>query len=222
MANRWGTGRLEAFSDGVFAIAITLLVLDLAVPASAFDHLWRGIGAQWPSYLAYVTSFVTIGGLWMAHQGIFRRLQSADATVMRLNLVLLMVVSFLPFPTGLMAKAIESTTAERAAVIFYGLTLLVISVVLRLIWQAIIRQPDLLKPGVSAEELKAMTATATPNIGFYAVAIVSALLLPKLAVLGYLVVAVVAVWRTHGDQPPRVDRRFRAGQAGPPKGRHRL
>jgi len=214
VASRWGTGRLEAFSDGVFAIAITLLVLDLGVPTSSFGNLWHGIAAQWPSYLAYVTSFVTIGGLWMAHQGIFRRLASADATVMRLNLVLLMVVSFLPFPTGLMAKAIQNTEAERAAVVFYGLTLLAISIVLRLLWQAIVRQPDLLKPGVSVDEMIAINSAATPNIGFYAAVILLALLLPKVAVFGYLVVAVVAVWRTHGDEPP-VRKRVRARRPRP-------
>jgi uncharacterized membrane protein len=75
VGSRWGTGRIEAFSDGVFSIAITLLVLDIAIPASALGAPWYGIAHQWPSYLAYVTSFVTIGGLWMVHHGIFRQLQ---------------------------------------------------------------------------------------------------------------------------------------------------
>ena len=83
MANRWSTGRTEAFSDGVFAIAITLLVLDISVPASDFHDLWRGIANQWPSYLGYVTSFLTIGGIWMAHHGLFRRMRYADQKVMR-------------------------------------------------------------------------------------------------------------------------------------------
>ena len=114
MSDRWSTSRLEAFSDGVFAIAITLLILEVSVPESGFDDLWSGIGDQWPSYLAYATSFLTIGGLWLAHHGIFRRLASADAMVMRLNLLLLMLVSFLPFPTKLMAEAIDTTNdAER-------------------------------------------------------------------------------------------------------------
>jgi uncharacterized membrane protein len=75
MSSRWETGRTEAFSDGVFAIAITLLVLEIAVPESAFDDLWHGIAHQWPAYLGYVTSLLTIGGIWLAHHGIFRRLQ---------------------------------------------------------------------------------------------------------------------------------------------------
>ena len=76
----------------MFAIAITLLVLDINVPESDFDDLWYGIAHQWPAYLGYVTSFVTIGGLWLAHHGIFRRIQYADARVTRLNLTLLMIV----------------------------------------------------------------------------------------------------------------------------------
>lgn len=80
MGNRWDTGRTEAFSDGVFAFAITLLVLDIDVPESAFSHLWRGIADQWPSYLGYATSFLTVGGIWLVHHGIFRRLQYANGS----------------------------------------------------------------------------------------------------------------------------------------------
>ena len=201
MDDHWSTGRITSFSDGVFAIAITLLVLDLGVPAAAFDHLWHGIAHEWPSYLAYVTSFITIGGLWMAHHGIFRRLQYADATVMRINLVFLMAVSFLPFPTGLMAAAIRDTKAERAAVVFYGLTLLAISVLLRMLCQAILRRPDLLDRDVSIEEIKETAGSGSPNIGFYVGVIALALLLPKVAVFGYLVIAIAAVWHARGDEP---------------------
>jgi len=74
MSDHWETGRMEAFSDGVFAIAITLLILEVSVPESAFEDLRSGIVDEWPSYLAYVTSFLTIGGIWAAHHGIFRRL----------------------------------------------------------------------------------------------------------------------------------------------------
>jgi uncharacterized membrane protein len=203
MSNRWGTGRIEAFSDGVFSIALTLLVFDLAVPASSFDNLWRGIAHEWPSYLAYLTSFITIGGLWMAHLGIFRRLQSANATIMRLNLLVLMGVAFLPFPTGLMAKAIRDTSAERAAVVFYGTTLLVISILLRRLWDAIVQHPELLDPSVSTHEIRPIRRASLPNIGFYAAAIALALLLPQAAVFGYLAIAIAAVWRARGDKSPR-------------------
>ena len=81
MRGRWETTRTEAFSDGVFSIASTLLVLEVAVPESDLHDLWSGIGHQWPSYLAYATSFVTIGGIWLAHHSIFRRLRYANTGV---------------------------------------------------------------------------------------------------------------------------------------------
>ena len=113
VGNRWETGRLEAFSDGVFAIAITLLVLEISVPAEAFDDLWSGILHEWPAYLGYVTSFLTIGALWLAHHGVFRRLRYANNNVMRINLLLLMAVAFLPFPTKLVAEANEQGLRGR-------------------------------------------------------------------------------------------------------------
>ncbi len=200
MRDRWDTSRLEAFSDGVFAIAITLLVLEISVPESDFDDLWKGIADQWPSYLAYATSFITIGGLWIAHHGIFRRLVGADDAVMRLNILLLMLVSFLPFPTKLVAEAIEVASAERAAVVFFGLVLLAISVTISALWRYVARHRDLLEPGVTDEEVKAMTLVTTPSIGFYAVIVGLAFLVPQVAAFGYLLIAVVAVFRQHGDR----------------------
>ena len=208
MGDRWDTGRTEAFSDGVFAIAITLLILEIAVPESEFGNLWHGIADQWPSYLAYATSFITIGGIWMVHHGIFRRLQYANASVMRLNLALLMAVSFLPFPTKLMAEAIHETDAERAAVIFYGATLLVISLLLSALWGVIARDRDLLKPEVSEQEINAILVATTPSLGFYVGVIVLAIFAPRVAAFGFLVIAIVAVLRVRGDQlRPAPDRR---------------
>ena len=200
MGDYWDTGRTEAFSDGVFAIAITLLILEVSVPESAFDDLWSGIAHQWPSYLAYVTSFLTIGGIWLAHHSIFRRLQYANRELMLINLLLLMAVSFLPFPTKLMAEAIHNTDAERAAVIFYGGTLLAISLLLSLLWGSIARDRRVLKPEVTEKEINAIAIAATPSIGFYVGVIVLAIFAPRVAVFGYLVVAVVGLLRMRGDQ----------------------
>jgi uncharacterized membrane protein len=202
MSNRWETGRLEAFSDGVFAIAITLLVLEISVPESDFDNLWKGIADQWPSYLAYATSFITIGGLWGVHHAIFRRLASADGVVMRLNILLLMLVAFLPFPTKLVAEAIHVTSAESAAVIFYGLVLLSISVVTGVLWRYVASHRDLLEPEVTDEEVTAMTSGTTPSIGFYVVVVLLAILAPEVAAFGFLLIAVVSVFRNRGDRTP--------------------
>jgi uncharacterized membrane protein len=204
---RWDTGRTEAFSDGVFAVAITLLVLDIRVPPSAFDDLLRGIVHQWPAYLGYATSFLTIGGIWLAHHGVFRRLRYANRHVMRVNLLLLMAVAFLPYPTRLVAEAFQSENAERVAVIFYGLNLLAISALFAALWSGVVSDRELLKPEVRDEDVKAVLVASTPNLGFYVGATVLGILLPRVAAIGYLLIAGAAVLRarggdTAGESPP--------------------
>jgi TMEM175 potassium channel family protein len=198
---RWETGRTEAFSDGVFAIAITLLVLEINVPEAAFDNLWKGIVDEWPAYLGYATSFMTIGGIWLAHHAVFRRLRYANSRIMRINLLLLMAVAFLPYPTRLVAEAIHDQSAERVAVIFYGLTLLAISLLFGALWGTVTLDRELLKPEVSDEEVNRILLATTPGIGFYAGATAIAIVAPRVAAIGYLVIAVVGVWRAQGDEP---------------------
>jgi uncharacterized membrane protein len=201
MRDVWDTGRTEAFSDGVFAIAITLLVLEIGVPDTAFDdNLWKAILHQWPSYLAYVTSFLTVGGVWLAHHAIFGRLQSVDANVMRVNLLLLMMVSFLPFPTRLMAEAIHNESAERAAVVFYGSILLVISVLIGALWRFVARRRELVRADVSDGEVDALLRATTPNVGAYVFSTLLAVVLPYVAAVGYLLIAAMLVLRARGDR----------------------
>ncbi len=199
MRDRWDTGRIEAFSDGVFSIAATLLVLEIAVPEADFDHLWKGIADQWPSYLSYATSFLTIGGLWLVHHAIFRRLRFADFNVTRLNLLLLMAVAFLPFPTKLVAEAIDSSTAERTAVLFYGATLLVISVLITVIVRYAGSRPELIEEE-GRDEVVALAAQASPNLAFYVVVLALAFLAPKVAAFGFLAIALFAIMRVRGER----------------------
>jgi uncharacterized membrane protein len=116
--------RMEAFSDGVFAIAITLLVLEIAIPSGFEGHLLRGVLSQWPSYLAYIVSFATIGAIWLGHNTITHYMHSANTTFLRLNLALLLLVSFLPFPTKLLAENLGSRDDEKVAATIYGVALL--------------------------------------------------------------------------------------------------
>ena len=199
MSDRWETGRLEAFSDGVLAIAITLLVLELSVPGADFEHLWRGIADQWPSYLAYATSFTTIGAIWLVHHGMFRRLAFADGLITRLNLLLLMLASFLPFPTKLVAEAVDSGHGERPAVMFYGLVLLSVSIVLTVMWRHIADHRDLLDARIADAEVASITQQATPSIGFYAAIVLLSLIAPTVAAFGYLAMAMLVVFRSRGD-----------------------
>src|SRR6478609_7262790 len=120
-------GRLDAFSDAVFAIAITLLVLELGVEEGAEHHLLHSLLHEWPAYLAYVTSFLTIGVVWLQHSEITAALRTADATLYRLNLLVLLLASFLPFPTKLVSAFVGDRNPERVAVVFYGLTLLALA-----------------------------------------------------------------------------------------------
>jgi uncharacterized membrane protein len=202
VGDRWDTGRTEAFSDGVFAIAITLLVLDISVPESGLDDLWRGIVDQWPSYLAYVTSFLTIGALWLAHHGIFARLRFVDSTVMRLNLLLLMTASFLPFPTRLMAEAILDSSAERAAVIFYGSALMVILLLVAAMWRAVAARRELLRPEVGDQEVDRILRGTAPSLGSYIAVTLVAIIAPHVAAFGYLLIAIMLVVRARGSAQP--------------------
>ena len=182
------TGRLEAFSDGVFAIAITLLVLDIGVSGGAGRHLLRSIVDLWPSYLAYLVSFATIGAAWLGHNAITEYLDRADAAFVRLNLLLLLVVSFLPFPTRLFADYIGEDSAERVAVTFYGISLLLASTLLLVLWRYAV-WAHLVRPDAADEEIQLLTQRLSPGLAGYLVLIVAWLFLPIIAVIGYLAIA---------------------------------
>jgi uncharacterized membrane protein len=192
MGDRVDTARTEAFSDGVFAIAITLLVLEIAIPEEEFDDLWAALADLWPSYLAYVTSFLTIGALWLGHHSIFRRLRRVDATLLRLNLALLMVVAFLPFPTSLMARAL-TTDAERPAVLLYGATVLAIATLMTAIARYAVARADLLADEAARVQVRAIAARTAPSLGFYGLVLLLALLAPDIAAFGFVVVAILAL-----------------------------
>jgi TMEM175 potassium channel family protein len=118
---------------------------------------------------------------------------------MRVNLLLLMAVSFLPFPTRLVAEAITSGSAERAAVVIYGASLLVISLVFGALSYAIARDPELLQPGVGADEVKQMIRRVRPNAGFYVGFTFLAGVAPRVAAFGFLISSLTAVMRARGD-----------------------
>jgi uncharacterized membrane protein len=197
---RWSPGRLEAFSDGVLAIATTPLVLEIEIEPSEFVHLWRALADEWPAYLAYVTSFLTIGAVWLAHHGLFVRLHAIDPVLMRLNLLLLMAVSFLPFPTGLMAEALRSSeSAERAAVVVYGVLAATIELLLGNASRYAAAHPELLKEG-AAPPPRADRARGGIRFTLYGVLLIlGVLLLPRLAAFGYFAVAAYAVLSPRGE-----------------------
>jgi len=119
--------RLEAFSDGVIAIAITLLVLDIHVPATGHGGLGHGLGHEWPSFAAYAVSFITIGIIWMNHHLAIGRVRQADHGLLVINLLLLMSIAVLPFTTSLMAAYLRESSGEHLAAFVYGGSLLVMA-----------------------------------------------------------------------------------------------
>jgi uncharacterized membrane protein len=121
-------GRLEAFSDGVFAIAITLLVLDIHVPdPGETADLATALGSQWPSYVAYAVSFLTIGIIWINHHAMVRRLQAVDFGILTWNLLVLMSVGILPFTTALMAAYLKEGQGDHLAAAVYAGSFLLMS-----------------------------------------------------------------------------------------------
>ena len=159
---------MEAFSDGVFSIAATLLVLDIAIhpPGTALEQVLHA----WPFYLAYLVSFLTIGAGWLAHTQLTDGLTRADPLLLRINLLVLLVVAFLPFPTKLVADALHSDSRERVFVTLYGLTLLVIRS-LSFALDAYARREHLYTPPEAGEEQQDAPLELLPVLGGYVAAI---------------------------------------------------
>jgi uncharacterized membrane protein len=131
--------RLLAFSDGVFAITITLLVLEIRPPTDD-ESLLHGLLALWPSYLAYVLTFLFIGQVWANHHVMFDHIRAANRAVLLLNTLLLMVVAFLPFATSVLAEALRSGHGQRTAVVFYGIAFALTALTFTAVWQYACRQ----------------------------------------------------------------------------------
>lgn len=127
------TSRIEAFSDGMFAIAITLLILEVKVP-TAPGQLAAALVRQWPSYLAFLLSFAYIGIMWMNHHRIFTHIRRSNDTLLVLNLLLLLGVTAVPFPTAVLAAHL-GTTDQRTAALFYNGVFIVIAVFFNLLWR---------------------------------------------------------------------------------------
>ncbi len=139
------TDRLEIFSDGIIAIAITLLILDVKVPDSKSGQLLHDLGAQWPVYVAYVLSFSVIGIMWVSHHSMFERIRTVDRGLLFTNLALLLGIAFLPFPTALLAQYVRRGGSDaHVAAAIYSATMAAIGLAFLGIWLILRRHPELL------------------------------------------------------------------------------
>jgi uncharacterized membrane protein len=171
------TSRVEAFSDGVLAIAITLLVLDLRVPARDALHgsLLGALGHEWPSFAAYVTSFLVIGIIWINHHAVFELIGRIDRVLLVLNLVLLMFVAAIPFTTSLLAEYLTAGRDARTAAVAYSGLMLAMSLAFSGLYARAALRPGLLAEGVDPVAARAAIPRFSLGIVVYLGTVVVAL-----------------------------------------------
>jgi uncharacterized membrane protein len=170
------TNRLEAFSDGVIAVAITLLVLNIDLPTlHKAETLAHGLARQWPVYAAYVTSFLTIGIIWINHHVMIGRLREADRAILFLNLLLLMSIAVLPFATKLMAAYLRRSHGQHLAAAIYSGAFLVMAVwFTTLNAHILLAKHQKLRQSLSSERRRQILVRSVSGLVPYAIATVLA------------------------------------------------
>jgi uncharacterized membrane protein len=194
------TIRLEAFSDGVIAIAITLLILEIRVPdvgESSPQEAWAALAALWPQYLGYVISFAIIAIMWANHHLIFRFITRTDHYLILANLFLLFCIAAIPFPTGLMADALGHP-AERVGVTVYSGWFVVCAVAFNALWLYAVRSKELIAPDANPQSLAAVTRRFLPGPPAYLVAFLLAFINPIATLLVLLGLTVTYVLPYNG------------------------
>ena len=184
------TDRIEAFSDGVFAIAITLLILEIKVPLQVGPgHLGRALLSEWPSFLAFLASFFTVGVMWMNHHRLFNVIGAADETLIALNMLLLLVVTWVPFPTAVLAAHLRISSNDRVAGVLYSATFFAMSIVFQVLWHHAIRTTGVIVPE-KAEETSHITRQYLWGPLLYVVGILIALVSGTLCLIWSALVAI--------------------------------
>jgi uncharacterized membrane protein len=183
------TGRVEAFSDGVFAIAITLLILAVGIEqAFAEGDLKEQLLDLWPAYIAYAVSFLTIGIMWANHHQIFRHFARVDRPLLLLNILLLMCISFTPFPTRVVAEHAKNGADREAAAVLYGATMTLTAICFFSVW--IYGSRQLLRPDTDMREVDGITRSYLPGAPMYLFATLIAFVSPiaSLIIFGALAI----------------------------------
>jgi uncharacterized membrane protein len=186
-------GRVEAFSDGVFAVAITLLVLDITLEhKAARGRLWHDLGGLGFHYAAYAISFLTIGVMWVSHHRLLGNVATVDQVLLYRNLFLLAVIAFIPFPTGILSQYVHGEGAQnmRAAVGLYGLTMIALGVAFTLLWLHVYRQPAIRSSGASLTAIRTDLVLAAVATLIYVAATALTFLLPLLSLVVFAVLVI--------------------------------
>ena len=189
------TERLEMFSDGVIAIAITLLVLQIRVPDVGSGNLFSALWDDWPSFVAYAVSFIVIGIMWVSHHSMFDRIAAVDRTLLFINLFLLLCIAFLPFPTALLARYVsEGGTNASVAAATYSATMTVIGLTFSAMWIHLYRHMELLVPGLTRDRVLRSCKRSVLGVGVYAASIGLAFISAQACFAVYALVSVYFAW----------------------------
>ena len=182
------TSRLEAFSDGVFAVAITLLILEINVPGG--ENLWHQLKEEWPSFASFFVSFWVIGIIWVNHHGVIDHIKQADRGVLYLNLLVLMSVVLIPFSTALMAEHLKSGADENVAAAVYAGSFVLMAISFGVLWEYITRHREKLGVELTDEEVRSRSRSFQIGNPIYVLAVVVAFISPAvvLVIIGALAV----------------------------------
>ena len=188
------TNRLEAFSDGVLAIAITLLILDIKVPLEVEGSLWSALGGQKWTIAAYVTSFLVLGVMWVNHHALFASIRYVDRPLLFLNLLLLMGMSAMPFTTSLFAEYLGQggANAHVAGAVYSGLTVY-LALMFGAVWGYAAYHPRLLAEGVDPAAARASVPRFSVGVVVYALTVGLAFLSPVLTLAVHAGIAIYYV-----------------------------
>jgi len=201
------TNRLEAFSDGVFAVAITLLVLNIKIPGLDLPpnkllhdlDLWRALRDEWPMLAAYTTSFATIGVMWINHHRLYTHIKRTNTMLMLLNLLLLLIIVFVPVPTALVAEYLVHPDQHAAALLYSG-TMVILAICFNLLWRYASYHNRLLSKNADTRAVSAINRQYMFGPVVYLLALILALFsTPASLTLNFLLALFFAI-------PPRLPR----------------
>lgn len=178
------TARMEAFSDGVFAIAITLLVLDVHVPEQVTSKaaLLTELRRSWPYYLAFLLSFSSIYIMWVNHHKLFKQIYKRNSAITFLNGFLLLLATSVSYPTALLARYYDSPAQSLVVQLYTGLFVL-ITLTYTLLWTLASKHQDLLRPDLTPETITQIKHTYRWGVAGHSMAFVTAFVAPPLALL---------------------------------------
>lgn len=198
--------RLTAFSDGIFAIAATLLIIDIRVPGSN-ERVWSALADEWPALVSYVISFLVIGIAWIHHHNLFHHVRHVDRTVLFLNLGMLVTIGFLPLPTAVLGTHLAGSESVPAAV-FYAGSLAAVSLWFTLLWNHLYGQPHLVQPDLLDQVRQARRRAVLGPLSYLMAAGLA--LLSPVGSLG--LIAAIVLYYIFGRQSPAARTRW----LGPP------